>query len=221
VSHSLLVLLDLDGTIIDSAPGIVAGMRRAFAEVGDEVPDDEVLRSWIGPPVLHMLERELGARGPDVVARANGAFREYFDTTGAHETTVFPGMADALAGMHGDGAGAVVVTHKPLPLAQVALAEHDLDHLVRSIHAPPSASTWVPKEELFAAALSAFQAYAVVAAGDRGGDVVAAAVHGVPSVGVTWGYGTADELREAGAACLASSAEELVTMLHRTAAPPC
>lgn len=219
MSQELLVLLDLDGTIIDSAPGIVAGMRRAFAEVGDEVPDYEVLRSWIGPPVLRTLERELGARGPDVVAQANGAFRQYFDTTGAHQTTVFPGMTDALVGMHDHGFGVVVVTHKPLPLAQIALAEHGLDHLVRSIHAPPSPGTWVPKEDLFAAALRAFPAPAAAAAGDRGGDVLAAAAHGVPSVGVTWGYGTAKELREAGAACLASSAEDLATMLRDTAAP--
>jgi phosphoglycolate phosphatase len=214
-----LVLFDLDGTIIDSAPGIVAGMRRAFAEVGEDVPPDDVLRSWIGPPVLRTLERELGEQGADVVARANTAFRGYFDTVGAHETETFPGMQRVIEMLDMDDAAIVVVTHKPLPLAELALAEHQLAELVRAIHAPPTPGTWVPKEKLFAAALAATRAHAVVAAGDRAGDVHAAAAHGVPTVGVTWGYGTVDELEAAGAAALAADADELLAALQNVAAP--
>lgn len=217
MTRGLLVLLDLDGTIIDSAPGIVAGMRRAFAAVQCDVPADAVLRSWIGPPVLRTLERELGEQGPDVVALANAAFRDYFDTVGAHETEPFAGMPQALRSLDSSGAAVVVVTHKPLPLAELALSAHDLRSLVRSIHAPPSPGTWVPKEDLFAAALTRHPSSSVVAAGDRGSDVEAAAAHRVPSVGVTWGYGTAEELRGAGAVALAAIADDLPPLLRKAA----
>ncbi len=212
-----LVLLDLDGTIINSAPGIVAGMRRAFAEVDEDVPPDDVLRSWIGPPVLRTLERELGEKGVGAVTRANMAFRDYFDTVGAHETTLFPGMQGVIRSLNAAGAPVVVVTHKPLPLAELALRQHDLDSSVRAIHAPPSPGEWVPKEDLFAAALSTFRHHAAVAAGDRGGDVLAAAAHGVPTVGVTWGYGTVDELQSAGAVALATDSGELLVALRDAA----
>ena len=218
MTRELLVLLDLDGTIIDSAPGIIEGMRRAFADVQREVPDDDVLRSWIGPPVLRTFERELGAQGPDAVAQANAAFREYFDAVGAHQTEPFPGMPEVLGSLDSAGAVIVVVTHKPLPLAELALASHELRALVRSVYAPPSPGVWVPKEDLFAAALAEHPGLVMVAAGDRGGDVKAAAAHGVPSVGVTWGYGTAEELRDAGAVVLAATADELPAMLRQAAA---
>lgn len=219
MSDPLLVLLDLDGTIIDSAPGIVAGMREAFAAAGSEIPTDDVLRSWIGPPVLRTLERELGARGPDVVNRANGAFRQYFDTVGAHETDPFPGMVDALATLSSAGSTIAVVTHKPLPLAEMALAEHALGGFVSATYAPPSPGTWVPKGDLFASALGALPPARAIAAGDRAGDIEAALAHGVPSVGVTWGYGTVEELQDAKAVALAASAEELVAMLREYATP--
>ncbi len=219
MSGGRLALLDLDGTIIDSAPGIIVGMQRAFAAIGTDVPTDSVLRSWIGPPILRTLERELGAQGEDVVALANSAFREYFDRVGAHETNLFPDVREALEHLDDGGFAIVVVTHKPAPLAEVALDAHGLRSMVRAIHAPASPGEWVPKEDLFAAALAGGQLSSVIAAGDRGGDVEAAAVHGVPSVGVTWGYGTPEELTEAGAVALAAEAGALPALLAEHAAP--
>ena len=133
-----VVLLDLDGTLIDSAPGILAGIRAAFTAVDVVPPDDAVMRAWIGPPVRETLQRELGDQGADVVERANAAFRTYFDATGAHESVPFAGIHDALASVAQAGALMSVVTHKPLPLARVALAQHGLDVYIEGVHAPPS-----------------------------------------------------------------------------------
>ncbi len=213
MSSDRLALLDLDGTLIDSARGIIAGMQRAFVAVGADVPTDEVLRSWIGPPVLSTLERELGAQGREVVSQANAAFREYFDATGAHETAVFPGIPEAMCDLAREGFALVVVTHKPRSLAELALTSHDLQSSVAAIHAPSGPGDAVPKEQLFAAALAGFGSGMAIAAGDRATDVAAAAVHGVPSIGVMWGYGSEAELTEAGAVALASVAEDLPALL--------
>lgn len=214
-----VAFLDLDGTLIDSAPGIVACMRCAFDAVGANAPPDAVLRSWIGPPVLRTLERELGECGDDVVQAANRAFRECFDGVGAHQATPFEGIPEVLESLCSGGLVVSVVTHKPEVLAEVALAQHDLRRFVASVHAPPSPAQWVSKEDLFAEAIAASRPQWAVAAGDRAGDVRAASSHGIPSVGVLWGYGSACELDEAGAAALASAASELPALLAAHSGP--
>ena len=213
MSSGHVAFLDLDGTIIDSAPGIVAGLQEAYGAVGVPAPDEATLRSWIGPPVLRTLERELGQRGDEVVRTANAGFRAYFDTVGATQSEVFPGMAEAMDSVAGSGTTIVVVTHKPLPLAHAALSQHGLDKLVSAVHAPPSPSAYVAKEDLFAQAIAEARPRSAVAAGDRATDVEAAAMRGVGSIGVTWGFGTAEELIAAGARALAAHPSELPALL--------
>ncbi len=211
-----VVLLDLDGTLIDSALGIVTGIARAYEAVGLVVPDEGLIRSWIGPPVRETLTRELGSHGDWVVQDAVAAFRAYFDTIGAHESVVFPGVQAALAQIADVGSVMVIVTHKPAPLAELALAQHGLDARIQGLYAPPSPSVAVPKERLFAQAIAAHRPTSAVAVGDRAGDIRAAAAHGISGVGVRWGYGSDAELREAGAATLIASPADLPSAV----APP-
>lgn len=212
-----VAFLDLDGTILDSAPGIVAGMREAYAAAGLPAPDEATLRSWIGPPVLQTLERELGSRGDDVVRVANEGFRAYFDSVGATQSEVFAGMPEAMVAIAAAGATIVVVTHKPLPLAERALADHDLRTLVSAVHAPASPNQLVPKEVLFENALRSIDTGTadVVAVGDRDRDIHAASSHGMGSIGVAWGYGTASELADAGAVAIAECAADLPGLVVR------
>ncbi len=208
-----VAFLDLDGTILDSSPGIVRGLRKAFDAVGMPAPDEAVMRSWIGPPVLRTLERELGDRGGPVVEAANRAFRAYFDEIGTYQSAPFAGIPDALAALAADGTAIVVVTHKPGPLAEAALARSGLSRFVVGVHAPVSAAELVPKEDLFARAIRKARPATAIAAGDRAGDVEAAAAHGIRSIGVLWGYGTPAELTGAGAVALAPAPSDLPFLL--------
>lgn len=209
MSGGHVVLLDLDGTLIDSAPGIVEGMRVAFAAVNAPVPDEALMRSWIGPPVRETLARELAAHGAAAVERANAAFREYFDSVGAHESVVFEGVPGALAQIAQAGAVMSVVTHKPEGLARLALDQHGLTGHIVTLHAPPSAGVGVPKADLFREALGATCPTSVISVGDRGSDICAAAACGIPGVGVAWGYGSTHELQEAGALRVVGSPSDL------------
>jgi phosphoglycolate phosphatase len=208
-----VVLLDLDGTLIDSAPGILAGLRIALAAVGVQPPDDSVMRSWIGPPVRETISRELGAQGDAAVVHANAAFREYFDAVGAHESVVYEGVPAALAAIADSGAVMSVVTHKPASLAEMALEQHGLAAFIETLHAPPSPTDSVPKETLFEAALAATTPDTVISVGDRGTDIRAAGARGIAGIGVTWGYGGVDELVGAGAASIADAPEQLPALV--------
>lgn len=211
-----VVLLDLDGTLIDSAPGIVEGMRIAFAAAGAPEPAEDQMRAWIGPPVRETLSRELAPLGQAAVQQANAAFREYFDTVGAHQSVVFDGVPDALAQITEAGALMSVVTHKPEPLARLALDQHGLIDRIAMLHAPPSPGVAVAKADLFRAALAATRPASVISVGDRGSDILAAAACGIAGVGVAWGYGTGDELDHAGAVCVVTHPRDLPA---RVAAP--
>jgi phosphoglycolate phosphatase len=219
VSSGHVAFLDLDGTILDSAAGVVASMREAYAAVGIASPDEATLRSWIGPPVLRILERELGPQGDEVVQAANARFRAYFDEVGAGQSQVFAGMAEAMGEVAGAGTTIVVVTHKPLSLAEAALAQHELDGLVDAVHAPASPSVYEAKDDLFAQAIARARPRTAMAAGDRATDIEAAAMRGVGSIGVTWGFGTAEELLAAGARALAAHPAELPSLLAPRSAP--
>ena len=213
MSDRHVVLLDLDGTLVDSSSGILAGLHDAFRAVDVVPPDDAVMRAWIGPPVRETLTRELGSHGDAVVRHANAAFREYFDTVGAYESVPFTGIYDALAEVSRMGALMSIVTHKPLPLAEIALTQHGLDVFVQTLHAPPTPSMAVPKEELFAEALDATRPSTVISVGDRGSDIRAAAMHDIAGVGVTWGYGGVEELLGAGAVSIATVPTELPALV--------
>ena len=207
-----VVLLDLDGTLIDSAPGILAGIRLAFEAVDVVPPADDLMRAWIGPPVRETLVRELGARGDAVVARATTPFRESFDSLGVHESDIFPGIREALAEVAASGSRMRLVTHKPLSLAELAVGQHDLGTFIDGIHAPPSPLVTVPKAQLFGDAMAAAAPRTAISVGDRGSDIRAAAAHGIAGIGVTWGYGDRGELNDAGAVAIATSAGELPTL---------
>ena len=208
-----VAFLDLDGTILDSAPGIVAGLQEAYKAVGIPAPDEATLRTWIGPPIRQTLARELSPHGRDAVEVANSGFRSYFDAVGVRQSTVFAGMAQALDDLTRSGTMIVVVTHKPRDLAAASLSQHALAHLITGLYAPHSPTMLEPKDKLFARAIADARPSSALAAGDRGSDVEAAAAHGINSVGVTWGFGTAAELSGAGAIALAAHPCELPALL--------
>ena len=100
---SPLVLLDLDGTLIDSAPGITASVALTYRAFGLPVPTDAELLSFVGPPIGQSLR----AHGvpPDRVEEFVSAYRADFRATGMHDLTVFEGIPGLLADLRAAGAG--------------------------------------------------------------------------------------------------------------------
>lgn len=213
------VLLDLDGTLTDSAPGILASLRHAFAELGLPVPRDDVLRSFVGPPLGLSLERH--GLPPEQVALAIAAYRREFERAGMLDNALYPGIPGLLGALADAGVVALVATAKPQPYA-VRIVEHFGLH--RTLHGgldgvfgaeTEGAGVTAGKDVIIARALAALglPGTGVVMVGDREHDVEGAAVHGVPTVGAGWGYGSPGELEGAGAVALAESPEALATLL--------
>jgi phosphoglycolate phosphatase len=194
------VLFDLDGTIVDSATEIMDSLAHMFTEMGVPVPDQEVLRSYVGPPLLDSLRMTAGFT--DVESWE--ALNVYRDHSDEHllRSPVFPGVKGLLHRLHDAGVPIALATSKPESMAREVLAHHDLDRYFTTITGASDDETRSTKADVVAEALRRLREQGIdtadaVMIGDRGYDVLGAAANGVPTILVEWGYGSPVEASEA------------------------
>ena len=201
------VYIDLDGTLTDPFEGISNCITYALERLGEERPADSELRRFIGPPLLETFDELLG---PERAPRALGYYRERFSETGWRENTVYPGIHGALGAITGVGHPCFVATSKPRVFAQRIVEHFDLSPYFTEVYGSELDGTRADKTELlrFAARQQSRRQESVMV-GDRCHDVVGALNNGFRAIGVTWGYGTEDELLGAGAHRLAAVPEQL------------
>lgn len=106
------VVFDLDGTLIDSAPGIADGWRYTFPQLGREIPSDEILKKLIGPALSETLPKYFGM-GAEEVERAVEIYRPRYLNQSWKLTRIFPGIRALLKALHDRGAKVFVATGKP------------------------------------------------------------------------------------------------------------
>ena len=186
-----LVIFDLDGTLTDSAEGIVASFLHALSHIGAPVPDGDLAAQIVGPPMDDTF-RALPL-GDDVDA-AIAAFRAEYGARGWAMNTLFDGIAPLLADLDGAGIRLAVATSKLEPTAQRILAHFGLDQHFEVIAGASPDGSRKTKVEVLAHALDQLQPLPerVLMVGDRSHDVDGAAAHGIDTVVVGWGYGQAD-----------------------------
>lgn len=193
-----VVLLDLDGTLSESAPGITASVAAAYRALGLAVPTASELLSFVGPP----LQDSLRAHGvpDDLVGAAITAYRVHYDAGALRETRAYPGVLDALRSLRAAGCTLLVATSKPQVRADPVCAYLGIDALVDGVHGAPPDDVPSSKALVIEAALASVPGHGpAVMVGDRSHDVVGAHLNGLPCLGVTWGYAVQDELADADA----------------------
>lgn len=212
------VLIDLDGTISDSGPGITRSLQHAFVRCGLAPPTDAEVRAVIGPPFEATLPR-MGVP-PDRIAHVVEAYRERYEATGMYENTIYEGVVEML-----DQLGAqhvlAVATAKPEPTAR-----RIIDHfgLADRFAVQAGASMEVgglrrTKAEVIAHALARLGTRGgdhVVMVGDRDHDVHGASANELECIGVSWGFGSHAELTAAGATVIADSPARVVEVITGT-----
>lgn len=194
------ILFDLDGTIIDSAPRIVEGFTHMFRELGMPVPSETELMSWIGPPIVDSLRVHAGLN-TDEAARALKIYRDFYRKV-AHTSAVFPGVAGLLQAIRNAGIGLALATSKPETTATEILTHAGLSEFFDVIAGASEDESRSAKSDIVEVALERLRdaGHSIekpVMVGDRGYDALGAAVHGVPTIMVEWGYGNPSEAQEA------------------------
>jgi phosphoglycolate phosphatase len=212
---SRLVLFDLDGTLVDSSPGIWASVRVAAAALRLPEPTPEQLTALVGPPLQDGFAHVLGVPDVDVPA-AVAAYRSHYSAGALLDVTVYAGIPELLAALRADGATLAVATSKPEPFAVRVLAHTGLLPCFASVHGATLDGAVRHKDQVVAAALAAHpDGRDPVLVGDREHDVRGAAVHGLPCIGAGWGPAPIGELESAGAAVVAASPADVPAALRK------
>lgn len=206
------LLLDLDGTLTDNYAGISRSILYALATVGANAVSATELRRCVGPPLRESFARLLDTKDPALVERALALYRERYAVEGWRENEVYPGIDIALAALVRRGHRLLLCTSKPKVYAERIVAHFALAGYLGAVYGAELGGGLDDKALLMRALLSAEQLDPVrcVMIGDRAQDMLAARSNGVASLGVLWGYGSREELVDAGAHALISAPEELV-----------
>jgi phosphoglycolate phosphatase len=208
------VLLDLDGTITDSAGAITGCIAESLAAFGYPEQTPEQLLRFVGPPIREGLQRFAGVDD----ATLEAVVADYRTRYSARmlDVDVFPGMADLVRDLHAAGVPLALATSKMLTMAGPILAHAGLDQYFTVICGATADETRSAKADIVTDTLAGLRAAGAdvsgaVMVGDRHHDVEGATANGIPAVLVRWGYARPGE--EAGARAVVADAGELAALL--------
>ena len=206
---------DLDGTLTDSAPGIINSVCYALRKLGIEPPAKESLTCFIGPPLAWSFSTYF-RMSEEESRRAVDAYREYYRAGGMLENNVYDGVSELLKRLTEAGIVCVVATSKPHIFANRILKHFSLDGYFKLVAGPELDGTRGEKHEVIAYAMEQLGLPAdtrILMIGDREHDVHGAKLCGIDSAGVLWGFGSEQELRSAGATHVCATTDELAGLL--------
>lgn len=209
-----LALFDLDGTLIDSEEGILASIEYALARVGASSPPRAALRAWIGPPLRATFPLVLG-EDERRVEQAVGHYRERYGDLGWREHRVYDGVGGLVEALAERGTALAVVTTKVDLYAGRIVRSLPFGARFTQVYAASAGSRDSEKAAMIGRALADFGVEPQHAAmiGDRHFDIEGARANAVRAIGVGWGFGSLEELRDAGADAIAASPAALQALL--------
>lgn len=201
-------LFDLDGTLTDSGEGIINCATVALRHFGLPVPTREEMRVFVGPP-LHETFQKFGVK-PEQVDEAIRVYRERYIPIGKFENTPYPGIEIVLQNLKHAGHKLYVATSKPEKTSVEILEHFDLHKYFDRICGASMDLSRNSKEAVIAYLLEENgRSDNMVMIGDTKFDVLGAKKHGIPTVGVAWGYGEVKDMVEAGAVKIVYTMEAL------------
>ena len=207
------ILFDLDGTLTDSGEGIINCAIFTLEHYGLPVPSREELRAIVGPPLHESLIRH--GVPADQADEAVEIFRSRYVPIGKYENSPYPGIREVLETLKNHGHKLLVATSKPEGMSMDILEHFDLAKYFDCICGASLDNSRNTKDAVIAYLLEQNgTAENMVMVGDTVFDVEGAAVHGIPTIGVAWGYGNVENMRAAGAVAIASTMEELLQLLE-------
>lgn len=209
---SQIILFDLDGTLTESGEGITKCVQYALSRFGIDEPDLEKLQCFVGPPLLESFMEYAGLSREDA-EKAVEYYRERYNTTGIYENRLYPKIRELLELLKVNDKILGVASSKPEVYVRKILEYFRVDGYFRVLVGSELDGRRTGKAEVIEEALRRldldWQRDSVLMVGDREHDVKGARECGIQCIGVTYGYGTREELEKAGAVYIADSVEDL------------
>jgi phosphoglycolate phosphatase len=193
------VFFDLDGTLVDPRVGITGCLRYALEKLGVTCPADAELTQFIGTPLRAVFARLLATDDATRIEAAVTAYRERYNPIGIFENTVYPGVPEMLTEFNERGVRPCLVTTKPKPYADIIVKHLGFDRWLADVFGTGLDGRYDDKADLVKLALATLKLTAskAVMVGDRNADIRAGKLNGMRTLGVTYGYGSSEELERA------------------------
>lgn len=210
------LFFDLDGTLVQSEFGILESVKYAFEQLGEPVPDKSVLMKFIGPPLYHSFS-EIAGLPPEKAEEAVGLYRSHYEEGAYKNSPLYEGMESVLERVRGYGCIPIVVTGKVSTMAKKVLENAGIIDQFAGVFGPTPEQKLPQKADLIRFAIRVFKISELdkcLMIGDRVFDIEGANEVGIDSVGCVYGYGTRDELADAGATHLAYNTHELLAIVR-------
>jgi phosphoglycolate phosphatase len=212
---AVAVLLDLDGTLSDSRPGIAASFRYTLAQLGLD-PEAAGDLTWaVGPPIAVSIQRLLEMYSDGRVAQAVEIYRARYSAVGLYDCSVFPGVPAMLDALQGRGMRLFIATSKRRDFAERVIDHLSLRPYVQAVYGALPEGGLDHKDDLLSHILTTegLAAKTTVMLGDRLHDMEAAKANRVRCIGALWGYGGRAELETAGADAVAETPEDAAGLI--------
>lgn len=207
------IFFDLDGTLTDSGEGIINCASLALEHFGLPVPSREEMRVFVGPP-LDRTFMDFGVPA-EKVGEAIRVFRSRYVPIGIFENHPYPGIRELLEKLNHKGFRLFVATSKPEEMALKVLDRFELSRYFEKICGATLDGSRIEKADVISYLLTQVDSVEnTVMVGDTKFDVLGAAQHGIPTIGVTWGYGEEADMITAGAVAITHTPGELFTLLN-------
>lgn len=206
------ILFDLDGTLTDSAEGITKSVLHALNKFGIKENDREKLTPFVGPPLTDSFMKYYGVSREDASGPLTEYYREYFSDRGWRENRVYEGIPEALKKLKEGGKHLILATSKPEVFARRIMEHFHLEEYFDVIGGSTLDGSISRKGEVIEYVIGQVgreHTGEMVMVGDREHDVIGAKEHGLPCIGVLYGYGSREELEAAGADVICETVEAL------------
>ena len=211
------ILLDLDGTLSDSRPGIAACFRYTLRELGHD-PEKAGDLTWaVGPPIAVSIRQLLQPYGDDRLDLGLTVYRARYSEVGIYDCSVYPGVVGMLDALRNAGLTMFVATSKRRDFADRVIDHLGLRPYMRGVYGALPGGGLDHKHDLLEHILTneRIDAGSTTMLGDRMHDIHAARENAISSVGALWGYGDRAELEAAGADALAAEPADVVALATR------
>ena len=210
------VFFDLDGTITDSREGIINGFEYALNHFGIKLEDRKYAEKFIGPSLAESFSKEYKF-DEEKTTLAVAKYREYYSTRGLKENKLYEGLKELIIDLANNNINVILATAKPQVFSEQILENFGIKKYFKFISGATMDGTRGKKSDIIKYAIDNLEQINLnecVMVGDRKHDIEGAKENNMKSIGVTYGFGSEEELKNAGANYIAHNAEELKCILN-------
>ncbi len=216
------ILFDLDGTLTDSKKGIIKSIQYALKKLNRSVPSGNELNWCLGPPLIQSFRQLLETDNFELAQEALALYRERYNRVGKFENQIYDDIPKTLNILKENGFSLFVATSKPYFFTEQIMNHFELASYFEMIYGSELNGDLCDKTDLINHVIQneSLDRQQTAMVGDRKHDILGAVNNHIKSIGVTYGYGSEDELRKAGADFLVSRHLDLPELLKDINAEP-